>query len=261
MKRRIYEILEVARPGDGASRFFDLALVSLILLNILAVILDSVPAYNARFGDWFHAFEVFSVAVFTVEYLLRLWTSTFIPRFARPLTGRLRYAATPLAIFDLLAILPFYLAFLPLDLRVLRIFRIARVLRILKLAHYSETLRSLVRVVAGKKEELVLSMTFLVMLLVVASSMMYFAEHEAQPAVFSSIPAAMWWGIATLTTVGYGDAVPVTDIGRLLGAVIAVLGIGMFALPTGILGSGFMEEMQRRKSGQAVCPHCGKTLK
>ena len=164
-------------------------------------------------------------------------------------------------IFDLIAILPFYLPMIMLiDLRFVRVLRLFRLLRVFKLGRYSESLRTLANVLKRKKEELFITIFVVMILLIIASSLMYFIENEAQPEIFSSIPSAMWWGVATLTTVGYGDAYPVTPVGKLLGAVIALLGIGMFALPTGILGSGFVEEMQRKREKRKICPNCGKEI-
>lgn len=259
MRRRIHEILEEARPGDRASLAFDVFLMLLIAANGVAILAESVAAVRQGNERLFASFETLSVAVFTAEYLLRLWSCTVNPRYSHPVRGRLRYAAQALLIIDLLAILPFYLAFLHLDLRVLRILRLLRVLRLLKLARYSRALQVFGRVLRARSAELLSTVLLMFLMLLVASALMFTVEHDAQPAVFSSIPATMWWGIATLTTVGYGDMAPVTALGRLLGSVIAVLGIGMFALPAGILGAAFTEEMHR-PSGENRCPHCGERL-
>jgi voltage-gated potassium channel len=133
-----------------------------------------------------------------------------------------------------------------------------RIVRVAKLGRYSESLQTLGRVFAAKKEQLVSTLFILLMLLVVSSCLMYYVEQAAQPDRFSSIPAAMWWSVTTLTTVGYGDVCPVTITGKLVASVIAILGIGMFALPTAILGSGFLEEIAPKKP--AKCPHCGKEI-
>jgi voltage-gated potassium channel len=167
---------------------------------------------------------------------------------------------TPLALVDLLSVLPFYLPFVGVDLRSLRAVRLFRVFRIVKLGRYSKALNLLGRVLVSRKAELVMTIFALLVLMVLASSLMYFAEHDAQPESFSSIPAAMWWAVATLSTVGYGDIYPVTFAGKLLAAVVAVLGIGMFALPAGLLGSAFVEEIQRTPTGPQRCPHCGEEL-
>jgi len=171
--------------------------------------------------------------------------------------GRFRFALSAMPMIDLLAVLPFYLPFLGLDLRFMRAVRLFRLFRVAKLARYSEALRTFCRVLGAKKEELGVTLFTLFLLLLLASCLAYYAERDAQPEAFSSIPAAMWWGVCTLTTVGYGDVCPVTALGKGIAAVIAVLGIGMFALPAGILGSGFVEEIQKRKKCLQRCPHCG----
>ncbi len=259
IRRRVHEILSIAKNGDTTSRVFDFALLILIILNMLAVILESVESLHFAYVAWFNAFEIFSVAVFTVEYLLRMWSCVEDSRYKAFATGRARFAVSPLALVDLLAILPFYLSFISFDLRIIRILRIFRLLRVVKAARYSKTLRIFIKVLARAKTELLFTLFLMGILLLVSSSLMYFAEHEAQPAAFSSIPAAMWWSIATLTTVGYGDIYPVTGLGKLLASFIAIFGIGMFALPTGVLGAAFLEEV---RSGRKLshCPHCGKAL-
>jgi voltage-gated potassium channel len=162
-----------------------------------------------------------------------------------------------MALIDLVAILPFYLPFARMDLRSMRVVRVMRIFRLAKLGRYSESLQTLQRVFKAKKEQLADTVFILLVLLVMASSLMYFAENHVQPDKFSSIPAAMWWAVSTLTTVGYGDVYPFTTAGKIIASVIAVLGIGMFALPTGILGAGFVEEREQRKR-HLRCPHCGK---
>jgi voltage-gated potassium channel len=166
-----------------------------------------------------------------------------------------------MAIVDLLAILPFYAPMVVrLDLRFLRALRLIRILRLLKLGRYSQAMQTIARVVVAKKEELLVTAFVVFILLLLGSAGLYYAEHDAQPEAVPSIPAAMWWGVVTLSTVGYGDIVPVTPAGRFLGAVVALLGIGMFALPTGILGAAFVEEVRRRRAATRVCPHCGRSL-
>jgi voltage-gated potassium channel len=259
VRRRVREVVAVARPGDRLSKAFDIFIVTLILSNIVAMIAQSVQRVGTALPAFFTFFEWFSVAVFSAEYTLRIWSCVEDVRYKRPLLGRLRFALTPLAVVDLLAVLPFYLPFATVDFRMLRVLRVMRIMRLAKLGRYSESLQVLGRVVAAKKEQLISTVFILVILLVIASCLMYDAEQEAQPDRFSSIPAAMWWAVTTLTTVGYGDVCPVTTLGKLMGSVIAILGIGMFALPTGILGAGFVEEMERRRRPPR-CPHCGKEM-
>ena len=258
-KLRIHEILSVARAGDRVSRVFDVGIVVLIVLNVAAVVVESVASAARAYGGWLWWFEVFSVGIFSVEYGLRVWACTEEAGYRGSIRGRLRYMVTPMALVDLWAVLPFYLPFLGVDLRFLRALRLFRILRVAKLGRYSAALQRLVEAFRRKKEELTNTVFILAMLLVVASSVMYYAEHAAQPEVFSSIPAAMWWGICTLSTVGYGDMYPVTVVGKVVGSVIAVLGIGMFALPTAIIGAGFLE-VRERERGAGICPHCGRDL-
>jgi voltage-gated potassium channel len=258
LKRRTFEIVELPSSSDLTSRLFVIFIMTLIVFNVAAVMLETVEELARPFARVFTLLEDFSVAVFTFEYALRLWACTSDPRYAGSFRGRLRYALSPLALIDLIAVLPFYMEFLPFDLRFVRSLRLFRLLRIFKLARYSASLRTLDDVVRSKKEELLVTVFFVVIMLIFASSAMYYAENEAQPDKFSSIPASMWWGVATLTTVGYGDVFPVTPLGKLLGAVIAILGVGLFALPTGILASGFTEEMRKQRSRESMhCPHCG----
>jgi len=261
IRQRTWEIVDAAKPGDTPSRLFDISILSLIFLNVLAVIIGSVRAIQARWAGFLDAFEVFSVVVFTIEYLARLWSCTVDPRFSGHFRGRVRLAFRAMSIVDLLAILPFYLPFCGADLRALRVLRLLRILRVMKVARYYASLDLIKHVFQSRKEELVLTSALMGLLLVVSSSVLYYCENAVQPNAFSSIPATMWWSVATLTTVGYGDMYPVTVIGKLCASVIAVLGIGMFALPTGILGAGFVEAIQKKKkSGSSKCPHCGESI-
>jgi voltage-gated potassium channel len=262
LRGRTYHFLNSTKATSGLNRAFNLFIVALILLNILAMVLESVQQVHDLARGWFLWFEYLSVAIFSVEYVLRLWSCVEEPKYGRPLLGRLCFALTPLALVDLSAVLPFYLRFIHADLRVMRMFRMIRIMRIMriaKLGRYSESLQMLVRVLRSKGEQLAGAVFILLILLVVAATLMYTAEKEAQPKVFSSIPASMWWAAVTLTTVGYGDAYPVTAIGKIVGGTTAMLGIGMFALPCAILGAGFIEELDRNKKAQK-CPHCGKDL-
>lgn len=245
LRKRVWEIVEIARPGDRPSRIFDLGIRALILLNVIAVVLETVPELDAIAHDFFAGFEAISVAVFSVEYVARVWSAVEDPAYGRsgPVFGRLRFAKTPLALVDLFAVLPSLLPMVGFDLRLLRGARLFRLVRILKLTRYSKSLRTLGRVFRRARRQLVLTLSGVAFLLLVASAAMYFAEHAAQPEAFSSIPEAMWWGIVTLTTLGYGDVYPVTVMGRIMGGLFALSGILLVALPTAILGAGLVEEM------------------
>lgn len=261
IQERVWRIVEPDRLGDLHSRLFDLAIICLIALNVAAVILESVDSIRIRYNSELRAFELFSVAVFTAEYLLRIWSATADPKFSAPFTGRLRFAVRPLPLIDLLAILPYYLFLAGIDLRVIRALRIMRLLRIAKLARYYSAFHIISRVIHHRKEELVLTLSVLMVLLIISSALMYNVEHTAQPENFPDIPTTMWWSIVTLTTVGYGDVYPITGAGRLLAAIISVFGIGMVALPAGIIGSGFVEEIGSKEAEEIdSCPHCGKPI-
>ena len=175
--------------------------------------------------------------------------------------GRLRYAVSGLALIDLFSILPFYFSFLPIDLRFIRSIRIFRLFRLLKIARYLKAIGIIQAVLRERREQIFLSIMFIVFMLVITSTLMYYVENEEQPEKFSSIPATMWWGIETLTTVGYGDLIPQTPLGRFLGGIIAILGIGIFALPAGILSSGLSDHLHGgNKNKLKKCPHCGGEL-
>lgn len=258
VRRRTYEILQIpSAPDDFWGRAFDVFIITLIGLNALAVVVETVPGIVDGYAEWFRAFELFSVVVFVAEYVLRLWSITANPAYTDPVTGRLRWMASPFAIIDVLAILPAF--FLHLDLRFIRVLR---VLRVLKLGRYSESVQILGNVVRRSRAEILTSLFLVGLALVLTSSFMYYAERDAQPDKFASIPHAMWWAIIALTTTGYGDVYPITTIGRLLGGFTALLGVMTIALPVGILSSSFVEEVQaRRKRTSVTCPHCGKEVK
>ena len=245
-RKRVYEVIETANSEDPASKIFDSFIVLLILLNVAAFVAETVPSMRAEWGALFHWFELFSVAVFTVEYALRIWTAVEVPYLARrqPLRARLKLASQPALLIDLAAFLPFYLSsFFPLDLRVLRILRL---LRFLKLSRYSPAMYTLIRVLSNERKALAGAGLLLATALLFSATLMYYIEGDAQPEKFGNIPQAAWWAIATLTTVGYGDAAPVTAVGKLVGGVTMIVGLCILALPVAIISTGFAQELQRR---------------
>ncbi len=261
LRRRTYQVLETAGGRrSGPARAFNVLLVLIIALNALAIVLHTVPDINARFPRLFIDFEYFSSIFFSLEYGLRLWACVENERYRHPVWGRLRYAVSLGALVHLLAILPFYLSHFSSDTGLLRILRIFRILRLFRVTRYSHALKVIQHVAQDKKEELVISAMFIVFMLIISSSIMFYIEHEAQPQVFSSIPATLWWGVSTLTTVGYGDAVPNTPLGKFFGGMMAMAGVGLFALPTGILASGFAQAMTRSRQKTVRCPHCGQEI-
>ena len=262
-RKRLYLILSPDEKGGSIEKIFEFVLSATIILNILLIVLDSVPSIHVPYATVFSGFETFSLIFFTVEYIARVYSIVENPKYAQPIRGRLKYMRRPIAIVDLLAILPFYFRFMTIDLRFLRIFRLMALFRMFKIARYLHALTIFHRVLRDRKEQLVLSFIFILFILIVISFIMFYVENAAQPDKFSSIPETMWWGIATLTTVGYGDVVPITSLGKFLGGVFAIAGVGLLALPAGILSSGFFEMLHYKNTElkpTKVCPHCGKEL-
>ena len=259
IRRRTYELF-APRLGGRVGVFVDWAIITLIALNILAVMFETVDPIAAAYARELYLFELVSVAIFSVEYLARLWASVEAREFEGPISGRLRFASRPLMLVDLVAIAPFYIAAVfAIDLRFMRALRLVRIFRLLKIARYSASLRSFGFVLRKQKEKLAVAAFVDVLVLVLAASAMYQLEHAAQPEQFSSIPATLWWGAVTLTTVGYGDMYPITPEGQFAGAIIAIFGIGLFALPASILAAGFIEELQEQNE-PVLCPHCGEPI-
>jgi voltage-gated potassium channel len=246
LRRRLYEVLERGSPDDLLSRWVDRVIVALIVVNLVAVALESMPTFAARYALLFNAIELASLTVFTVEYGLRLWAAVeHAPyRHRSPLVGRLRYAASAAGLVDLLAVLPFWFAFfLPNELRVILVLRM---IRFLKIARYSPAMRSLLDVLYGERRALAGCVVILLGTTLIAAAAMHLVEGRVQPDRFGTIPDAMWWAIVTLGTIGYGDAVPVTVLGKLVAAATIFLGLIMIALPVGIIANAFNEDVHRR---------------
>lgn len=264
IKKRIFEIIEAAKENDTASKIFDLFIIILIIINVILVIADTF-ALPESVKKIFGYIEIFSVIIFTLEYFLRLWTANFLYPSLKPFRARIKYVFSFMALIDLFAILPFYVPFLlPIDLRVLRMLRIIRLLRVFKINRYTGALISIGIVFKKKKSQLFSSIFVVVLLMIISSVLMFNIEHEAQPEAFKNAFSALWWAVATLTTVGYGDVYPVTALGKILSAIIALLGIGLVAVPTGIISAGFMENIEKDENENdeiIYCPHCGKKIR
>ncbi len=245
-RRAVYDILDHARVGHPASIAVNRGIVFLITANLVALTLESVPHLRTRFAPWFMALEVASLIVFTVEYLLRVWIAPeHAPdRHLGDRRARLKFVTSPMGIVDLLAVLPFWFAFMiPADLRVLLVFRIVR---FLKLVRYSPGIRSLLEALQRERRALFGCFVILLGAALVSASVMHIVEGDAQPDKFGTIPDAMWWAIVTLGTIGYGDVVPVTVLGRMVASVTIFAGLIMIALPVGIIASAFSDEVHRR---------------
>jgi len=252
LRRRIYYILE--QPGESVTgRATHTAILLLIVANVIAVILESVEDIGAAHAVFFREFELVSVLAFSVEYIIRAWVAVEDGRYRRPVAGRFRYMLTPMAIIDLVAVLPFFFGlFSILDTRMLRV---VRLFRVFKLTRHFGALDILFKVIRRESRSLSAALFVLMVLVVLASAGMYAAERDVQPDAFGNIPKAMWWATVTLTTVGYGDVVPVTAVGRFFSGVIVILGIGIAALPAGIIAAGFTQELQRRREAFRLVAH------
>ena len=244
-RHKLYRLLEIEGDSTLLSTLLNTAILLLILVNVIAVILESVQSFQQRYDYWFRLLEQFSIAVFTVEYLARLWVCTENSVYGNGIRGRLRYLLSPMALIDLIAILPYYLdVFLDVDTRILRVLRL---LRVFKLSRHFAVLGVLGNVLRNEAKALASAIFVMLILIVLSSAGIYVVERHSQPEVFGSIPSAMWWATVTLTTVGYGDVVPMTVAGRLFGVLVTVLGVGMAALPAGIIASGFTSELAKRR--------------
>lgn len=264
MKQKIYRIINADDTGYLPSKIFDIVIIILILESIISVILSTfsdMPIIIIRIISFL---ETFSIIVFTIEYVIRIWTSDLLYPQDGKIKSRIKYIFSFMALIDLFAILPFYIPFITnVDLRMIRLFRLIRMIRIFKLNRYTTSLSVIGNVLLRKKEQLISSIFVVFILMIISSIFMYYFEHDAQPDVFENAFSGLWWAIATLTTVGYGDIYPITFMGKIISAIIALLGIGMVAVPTGIISAGFSEELDecnKIEKNYKYCPHCGKKL-
>jgi voltage-gated potassium channel len=264
-KKKIHGLLHPEIVGDSNwDKLINTFIIVLIMLNVAAVMLETVPSLHDTYEEqqFFHYFDLVSVIIFTIEYVLRVWSSNHEKRYSHPITGRIKYIFSGGALIDLLAILPFYLqAIVGFDLRILRILRLMRFFRLFRLTAYMKATKLVTTVFKSRVNELLLSFVLTMFLVIIASCLVYFAEHIAQPDKFTSIPATMWWAVVSLTTVGYGDMIPVTVMGKIFSSLVLFAGVAMLALPAGIITSGFLEELGKSKKQRALhCPHCGKPI-
>lgn len=284
LRKQIYRLIDEDNVAELKinDRLSSLIML-LIVLSILAVIVQSDAATNAKYEHFFYYFEVFAVIVFSLEYVARVYTARLkYPELTAAQAIR-KYMLSPMAIIDLLAILPFYIELFAgmfgvsqhIDLRFIRVLRLMRLLRIFKLNRYNSGMQMIGDVLKEEKEKLFITIFMTSILLVLSSALVFTVEHDAQPEAFPNIYTSMWWAIATLTTVGYGDVYPVTAMGKILAGIIALLGIGLVALPTGILSGSFVQAIndqkelaRREKEGlplhdeidEDICPHCGNHI-
>lgn len=241
---------EFMKKKDKHNKIFDTGIIILIIINIVALILESISSIYIQFKYTFNIIEVISVFIFSFEYIFRILNCGVLPKYKRPIMGRLKFILTPLLIIDLLALVSFYLPIIiGTELQFLKILRVLRLFRIFQIGRCFASLNFFIISFKSKKEELLITFIVLIIMLLISSTIMFYFENTSQPDKFSSIPASLWWGVASLTTIGYGDIYPITIVGKIFASIISVIGIGFIALPTGILSSAFIEQLQTHKKG------------
>ena len=248
LRSKTYQLLESETRKNFMAKAINLFLIILIVTNVIAAIFESEPNYHDFFHQEFALFEFISLSIFCVEYLLRVWCCIESPKYQSisPLKARTRYILTPMALIDLIAILPFLIAlFFTIDLRTLRLLR---VLRLLKLTHYFKGFNIFINVIAKELKSISAAMMVMIFLIIIAASLMHSVEGKIQPDVFGSIIQSFWWAVVTMTTVGYGDVVPITGLGKVISTFIMLIGVGLVALPAAMLAARFGEELRERKS-------------
>lgn len=274
MKQHIFNLIDEKNQAQSYwNRVVNVLIILLILFSVFAIIVESFDQVEAQYHSTLLYFELFTVAIFTLEYLMRIWTADLRYPTLNPLSARLKFILSPMGIIDLLAILPFYLPLLiKIDMRFIRLLRVLRLLRILKLQRHSKALSIVGQVIYEKRSELLVTVFVTLILLLLSATVMYDLENEANPDKFPDIITTLWWSVATLTTVGYGDVYPETGWGKFVGGIIALIGVGLVALPTGIISASFIEALERDKQSRKeeeqeeetvsfnYCPHCGKPL-
>lgn len=245
LKHRLLHILEGDPAAGKPGRFVQLALIALVIANIVSIILESVHHLHTDYLAYFHGFEVFSIVVFTIEYLARFWTASE-KHEDQPWLARRKYALSFFGLIDLISILPFYLQFFVpgTDLRILRV---VRLLRTFKLSHFNSAIEDLFSALYHARASVYSTIYLFLIALLLTSTAMYHVEHELQPDKFGSIPAAMYWSVISLTTVGYGDVTPVSSLGKFISAITAFLGVSSVAMLTGVVASAFANQVERRK--------------
>lgn len=261
MKNKVNRLIE---NGDQDSRIhltFDFAIMILIILNLVAIVLETIPEIYQSLKGFFRIFEIISVFIFSIEYLLRIYISDLTHPSGSKFKSILKFVFSAYGLIDLMAIIPFYMPFIfKIDLRFIRILRFMRFMRILKINRYIDSLNLIWIVIKEKKSELAITGFVTLLTLVIASFLMYYIEGGAQPDKFPNVIASFWWAVATLTTINYGDVYPITGFGKFVSGLIAVLGIGLVALPTGLITAGFIGKIGKSEKEIKKCPHCGKDI-
>lgn len=256
-KAWLYHYLFPASDDNLLHKLVNISIVTLIILNVFAVTMESSAGIYEEYKFYFDTFEYFSIFVFSLEYILRVYCITENYKFKKRIIGRLKYIISFPSLIDLFSVLPFYIPFaITTDLRFLRILRLFRFIRLFKLGRYSKSIKMITNVFKKRKEDLIITIVIAAILMLFASFFIYITENDAQPDKFANIFESMYWSVITLTSVGYGDMYPVTLMGKIFTMFIAVIGLGLVALPAGIITAGLMEEIKKTNK----CPHCGKEI-
>lgn len=259
IKQTIYRLVTKGSYGSKANLIFDYSIMTLIVLNVFAIAIETIPSFDNRIYRFLRIFEIISVIIFSIEYALRIFVSDITHPASNRMKSALKFIFSFYGLIDLLAIIPFYFPFfIKADLRIIRILRLIRFFRILKINRYDSSLNLIWIVIKERKSELAITGFITILILFIASFLMYYIEGNIQPEIFTNIFASFWWAIATLTTIGYGDIYPITSLGKFISGLIAFLGIGIVALPTGIVSAGFIEKVSKKNHYKKKCPHCGK---
>lgn len=266
MKSKIYNILE--KEGSRANYIFEYLIVTLIILNVISIGIETIRDLNPAVLLILRIFEIVSIIIFSVEFILRIYIADLTHPASSRFASVMRFMFSFFGLIDLAAILPFYVPFIiRADMRFLRILRLIRFFRIFKLSRYNNTLHLIWDVIREKKSEFLMTFFISILLLVVSAFVMYYVEGPFQPGKFQNIFSALWWAVGTLTPLGYGGFEPVSTTGKVISALVAIIGIGLIALPTGILSAGFTEKISKGKNGKEknvtpgkVCPYCGKEI-
>ena len=247
-RKRLFEIIEIGLPGDVASQVYDAFNILSIVINLVVSVMYTFDDLHARFGPWLVTIEAVTVAFFAADFAMRLWTAKFLrPSLTEP-RAVLRYIFSFSGLVDLLSFLPYYLpVFFPSGAVAFRMFRVARVFRLFRVNAYYDSLGVITEVISSKRQQLFSSVFILLVLMLASSLCMYSLEHDAQPEVFSNAFSGIWWSVSTLLTIGYGDIYPVTTMGKIFSIFITFLGVGMVAIPTGIISAGFVDQYTRIK--------------
>jgi len=263
-KQKVHILLHPELGESKADKFINVFIITLIVLNVIAVMLETIEHLHLQYRIYFDWFDRISVYIFTIEYVLRVWSCTHDPRYKGSVKGRIKYMLTPGALIDLLAFFPYYiLAIAEIDLRTLRLLRLIRFFRLFRLTAYTRSAKLIFNIFKTRKNDLILSFILILFLIIIASCALYFTEHlhPINKKHFTSIPATLWWAVVTLTTTGYGDMYPMTVLGKIIAGIIMLCGVAFFALPAGIIVAGFLDELKfMRKYKGHDCPHCGKPL-